>query len=76
MNVFNRSQDKMKSLVESGAIEQHSPKEVVEQTDIIFIMLSDSQAVRAILTQDNGVLEAIKLLVLPYDPNQSNLMFA
>ncbi|MGW9018965.1 NAD(P)-dependent oxidoreductase [Priestia megaterium] len=59
VNVYNRSIEKTTSLVEIGATKLDSPKEVVEQSDIIFVMLSDSKAVQAILTQDNGVLNAI-----------------
>ncbi|QXW84020.1 NAD(P)-dependent oxidoreductase [Bacillus sp. LJBS17] len=60
VNVYNRSLEKTTSLVESGATKLNSPKEVVEQSDIIFMMLSDSNAVQAVLTQDNGVLNAIQ----------------
>ena len=59
VNVYNRSLEKTTSLVESGATKLDSPKEVVEQSDIVFIMLSDSKAVQAVLTQNNGVLTAI-----------------
>lgn len=59
VNVYNRSPEKTTSLVQSGATKLNSPKEVVEQSDIIFIMLSNSNAVQAVLTQDNGVLNAI-----------------
>lgn len=57
--VYNRSNEKTSSLVKSGANKLNSPKEVVDQSDIILIMLSDTNAVNAVLTQDNGVLEAI-----------------
>lgn len=60
VNVYNRSQEKTTPLVESGATKLNSPKEIVEQSDIIFMMLSDSNAVHAVLTQDNGVLKAIR----------------
>ncbi|WJD83566.1 NAD(P)-dependent oxidoreductase [Priestia megaterium] len=59
LNIYNRSLEKTISLVETGATKLDSPKEVVEQSDIIFMMLSDSKAVQAVLTQDNGVLNAI-----------------
>jgi len=59
VNVYNRSPEKTTSLVESGATKLNTPKEVVEQSDIIFIMLSNSNAVQAVLTQENGVLNAI-----------------
>ncbi|MEH7159385.1 NAD(P)-dependent oxidoreductase [Neobacillus drentensis] len=59
VNIYNRSPEKTFSLVESGATKLNSPKEVVDQSDIIFIMLSNSNAVKAVLTQDNGILDAI-----------------
>ncbi|MGG0540616.1 NAD(P)-dependent oxidoreductase [Priestia aryabhattai] len=60
MNVYNRSLEKTASLVESGATKLNSPKEIVEQSNIIFIMLSDAKAVHSVLTEENGVLNAIK----------------
>lgn len=59
VNVYNRSQEKTVSLAASGAAVLHSPKEIAEQSDIIFTMLSDAHAVQAVLTQDKGVLEGI-----------------
>lgn len=58
VNVYNRSQEKTATLVELGAMKLASPKEVVEQSEIIFLMLSDSHAIRDVLTQVNGVLSA------------------
>jgi 3-hydroxyisobutyrate dehydrogenase len=58
--VYNRSIEKTTSLVELGAIKMNSPKEIVEQSDIIFIMLSDANSVKDVLTQENGVLESMK----------------
>ncbi|MBH8597277.1 NAD(P)-dependent oxidoreductase [Thermoactinomyces sp. CICC 10523] len=60
VNVYNRSREKTTPLTESGATRLNSPKEIVEQSDIIFMMLSDSNAVRAVLTQENGVLAAMR----------------
>jgi 3-hydroxyisobutyrate dehydrogenase len=58
VNVYNRSQDKTTALVEIGAVKLASPREIVEQSDIIYLMLSDSHAIRDVLTQVNGVLSA------------------
>ncbi|MHA2890663.1 NAD(P)-dependent oxidoreductase [Bacillus cereus] len=60
VNVYNRSPEKTTYLVELGATKLNSPKEIVEQSDIIFIMLSDSNAIQGVLTQDNGVLKAMR----------------
>lgn len=57
--VYNRSEDRTIPLVELGAKKANSPKEVVEQSDINFIMLSDANAIQSVLTQENGVLGAI-----------------
>jgi 3-hydroxyisobutyrate dehydrogenase len=59
VNVYNRSTEKTTLLVESGATKLNSPKEVVEQSDIIFMMLSNSNAVQNVLTQEDGLLNAI-----------------
>lgn len=59
VNVYNRSEDKTVALVEAGAIRANTPKEVVENSDITFFMLSDGNAIRSVLTQENGVLEAV-----------------
>lgn len=53
VNVYNRSVEKTTSLVKLGASKMNSPKEIVEQSDIIFIMLSDANAVKDVLTQEN-----------------------
>ncbi len=59
VNAYNRSRDKATTLAESGAAVLGSPREIVEQSDIVFIMLSDSYAIRSVLTQADGVLEAV-----------------
>lgn len=58
VNVYNRSLDKTTALVEMGAVKLATPRDVVEQSDIIFLTLSDSHAIRDVLTQINGVLSA------------------
>lgn len=60
VNVYNRTAEKAASLVEVGATLLSSPKEVVEQSDVTFLMLSNAAAVEAVLTQEDGVLEAIQ----------------
>lgn len=60
VNVYNRSEEKTISLVEAGATKLDSPKDIVEQSDVIFMILSDSKAVENVLTQTNGVLEGMK----------------
>lgn len=60
VNVYNRSEEKTIPLVEVGATKLNSPKEIVEQSDMIFMSLSDSYAVENVLTQTSGVLEGMK----------------
>jgi 3-hydroxyisobutyrate dehydrogenase len=59
VNVYNRSPQKTVPLVDTGATKLNSPKEIAKQSDLIFIMLSDTNAVHAVLTSDNGLLEGI-----------------
>lgn len=57
--VYNRSEEKTSALLELGAIKGSTPKEVVENSEITFLMLSDGKAIRDILTQEKGILESI-----------------
>lgn len=58
LNIFNRSKSKEIALIESGAKSLSTPKEIVDKSDIIFLMLSDSNAINDVLTQSEGILEA------------------
>jgi len=60
VNVFNRSPEKAASLVSAGAGQLQSPKEVVEQSDIIFLMLTNGASIKDVLTRTDGVLAAIE----------------
>ena len=59
VTAYNRSRDKVTPLAELGATILGSPSAIVAQSDIVFIMLSDSPAIRSVLTQTDGVLEAM-----------------
>ena len=59
IHVYNRTIEKTDSLVKAGAIRASSPKEIVEQSDISFVMLSEANAVKDVLTQEKGILEGI-----------------
>lgn len=59
VNVYNRTVDKTIALVEAGATKLDSPKAIVEQSDVIFMILSDAIAVKEVISQQNGVLEGI-----------------
>jgi len=59
IHVYNRTIEKTDSLIKAGAIRASSPKEIVEQSDISFVMLSEANAVKDVLTQEKGILEGI-----------------
>lgn len=56
INVYNRTAEKTAPLVTEGAVKLATPRAVVEQSDIIFIMLADGPAVTAVLEQEDGLL--------------------
>jgi 2-hydroxy-3-oxopropionate reductase len=58
--VFNRTASKAQELVEIGAIQATSPKEVARQSDIIITMVSDSPEVELVVLRPNGVIEGVK----------------
>lgn len=60
INVYNRSEEKTIPLIELGANKLNTPKSVVEQSDLIFIMLSDAKAIESVLTKEDGILKGIK----------------
>lgn len=46
--VYNRSDEKMQPLIDAGAKPYRSENEIVQATDIIFVMLSDDNAVSSV----------------------------
>lgn len=58
LRVYNRSSDKMKALETEGASTATTAKSLVEQTDVIFLMVSDDEAVKEIFNQENGIFSA------------------
>jgi 3-hydroxyisobutyrate dehydrogenase len=58
LTVYNRSKEKEAALKAMGAAIASSPQELLQQTDIVFIMVSDDNAIRQIFTGDNGLLSA------------------
>ncbi|WP_339061019.1 NAD(P)-dependent oxidoreductase [Tepidibacillus marianensis] len=59
LSIYNRTKEKVKELVELGAIYKESPKEVTEDVNIVITMVSDDQAVREIYTREDGVLAGL-----------------
>jgi len=60
LNVYNRTREKLTSLVELGAIPFNSPKELAKNSDIIFLMLSNSEAVKEVLLGNDGCFYGAK----------------
>jgi len=56
--VFNRTQSKTKTLAELGAKVADSPRQVLKETDIIFLMVSDDSAIHEIFNGDEGLLNS------------------
>jgi 3-hydroxyisobutyrate dehydrogenase-like beta-hydroxyacid dehydrogenase len=58
--VYNRTSDKTRPLVESGAISAASPKEVAAKSDIILTSLRDDRALLDVVTGDEGILSGLR----------------
>jgi 3-hydroxyisobutyrate dehydrogenase len=58
LTIYNRTKGKDMNLVSQGALVVSSPAEVIQQTDIIIIMVSDDNAVREIFAADQGLLNS------------------
>lgn len=66
VNVYNRTTLKTKDLVNKGASVFENIKELVKNSDIIFLMLSNGDAVEEVLTSKDRVLDSLtdgKILV-------------
>jgi 3-hydroxyisobutyrate dehydrogenase len=58
VTVYNRSKEKESALKAAGATIAATPAELIRNTDIVFLMVSDDQAIRDCFTGDNGLLAA------------------
>lgn len=58
VTVYNRHKDKEAALKEQGAETASTPKELLQQTDVVIIMVTDDQAIRDIFTGEDGLLKA------------------
>jgi 2-hydroxy-3-oxopropionate reductase len=65
--VYNRSQSKTAELVQAGAAEGKSPRDVAERSDIILTMLPNSPQVREVVLGAGGVIEGAKKGALVVD---------
>lgn len=76
LTVFNRSPHKAAPLKDMGAHVAMSPMEVAERSDVVITMLTDADAVGAVLAGDDGMLAAagegrISLDMSTISPEQS-----
>ncbi|TWR28343.1 NAD(P)-dependent oxidoreductase [Mucilaginibacter achroorhodeus] len=56
LTVYNRSKDKEAGLKEQGANTASSPEELLGQSDIIIIMVTDDKAIRSVFEGEDGLL--------------------
>lgn len=59
LSVFNRTQSKAQPLIEKGAKWANSPREVAENSDIVFSMVGFPSDVRQTILADDGVLSGL-----------------
>jgi 3-hydroxyisobutyrate dehydrogenase len=55
VNVFGRNKSRLKPALSAGAIERSSAKEVAENSDIVFLCLTDTAAVDHVVFGTNGI---------------------
>ncbi len=65
--VYNRTKEKADSLIKEGAQWKNSPLEVAKNSDIIFTMLSNPEAVREVALGEKGFLHGMKKKTLWID---------
>jgi len=54
--VYNRTRDKTKRLVEAGAKEGHSPKDVAAHSDVVLTIVTDTPDVERVILGEDGVI--------------------
>lgn len=58
VTVYNRNRAKEAALKTAGAMTAETPADLISKTDVVFIMVTDDQAIREIFTGDNGLFSA------------------
>lgn len=58
LTVYNRTPEKTMLLKSKGAKVAESPSRVLDGSEVVFLMVSDDQAVREIFTGENGLLHS------------------
>ncbi len=59
VTVWNRTREKAEPLLEAGARWAESPREVAERGEIVFTMVTNTDAVRAVADGPNGILAGL-----------------
>ena len=54
--LWNRSPEKLAGLIAQGGVAASSPKEAVEQADIVFEVTANDESSRAVWLGENGIL--------------------
>lgn len=66
LTVYNRTKEKEQELINLGATSAASPQELIEKCDIVFIMLTNDDAVKDVFQNEKGLLskpETGKLII-------------
>lgn len=58
VTVYNRNADKMDLMVAQGAEKTSSPAQLLQQSDVVFLMVSDDAAITELFEAENGMLSA------------------
>ena len=59
LTVWNRTPEKAKPLLEAGASWAESPREVAERSEIVFTMVTNTDAVKAVTEGPDGILAGL-----------------
>ena len=76
LTVFNRTKEKLSQVIKKGAKSVETPKEVAENSELVIIIVKDTDAVKQISFEENGIIEGKheKLIVADMstiDPTES-----
>jgi 3-hydroxyisobutyrate dehydrogenase len=58
ITVYNRNKDKEEELKAQGAATAATPGELLQQTDVLIIMVTDDNAIRELFNAEDGLLQA------------------
>jgi len=59
LNIWNRTKEKGKELIETGAEWKNSPYEIAKESDVIFLMLKDKDTVNEVIFGEKGIWDAL-----------------